>query len=94
LKEVSASQGLMLESLSPALLAPSAPHDAATCPDKAPAARLAALAAAGAAGVPFTSGVLVGIGESRRERLESLIAIRRAHETYGHVQEVIIQNFR
>jgi FO synthase len=92
LREVSVSQGLMLESLSQALLAPGAAH--AGCPDKAPAARLAALEAAGAARVPFTSGILIGIGESRRDRLEALRAVAAAHARHGHVQEVIVQNFR
>src|SRR5205814_2359271 len=62
-------------------------------PDKTPARRLATLHAAGRAAVPFTTGILVGIGETRVERLEALAAIREAHERYGHVQEVIIQNF-
>jgi FO synthase len=92
LKSVSASQGLMLESLSPALLLPGAPHHA--CPDKAPGPRLETLAAAGLAQVPFTTGLLVGIGEGRRERVEALLVIRRLQEAYGHIQEVIIQNFR
>lgn len=92
LKRVSVSQGLMLESLSPRLLEPGGPHH--NCPDKAPRARLEALAAAGLAAAPFTTGLLVGIGETRRERLEALVAIRRAHGMFGHVQEVIVQNFR
>ncbi|GBF97862.1 hypothetical protein Rsub_11212 [Raphidocelis subcapitata] len=92
LREVSASQGLMLESLSPRLAAPGGAHHG--CPDKEAAPRLGALAAAGRVGVPFTTGILVGIGETRRERVEALLAIKRAHAEWGHVQEVIVQNFR
>ncbi|HIF10954.1 MAG TPA: 7,8-didemethyl-8-hydroxy-5-deazariboflavin synthase subunit CofH, partial [Sneathiellales bacterium] len=63
-------------------------------PDKDPAARLATIEEAGRQKVPFTSGILIGIGETRRERIESLLALRDLHETYGHIQEIIIQNFR
>src|SRR5205823_2686411 len=63
-------------------------------PDKLPSRRLAAIAAAGEAAVPFTSGILIGIGETRAERIESLLALRALHERYGHIQEIIIQNFR
>ena len=84
LRGVSASQGLMLESASEALLAPGGPHHG--CPDKAPAARLATIEAAGQEGVPFTTGLLVGIGEGRRERVEALLAIRGLHQRYGHIQ--------
>jgi 7,8-didemethyl-8-hydroxy-5-deazariboflavin synthase CofG subunit len=94
LKRVSASQGLMLEGVDPALRLPGAAHDAATCPDKEPSRRLAAIEAAGKARVPFTSGVLVGIGESRAERLRALVALRRLHVRWeGFLQEVIVQNF-
>ena len=63
-------------------------------PDKAPAVRLATIAAAGEAAVPFTSGILIGIGETRRERIEALLALRDLHDRYGHIQEIIVQNFR
>jgi len=92
LKEVNVSLGLMLECSSPRLCEPGMPHHRA--PDKRPDRRLAMLDAAGRLRIPFTTGILVGIGETRRERVESLLAIRRAHRAYGHVQEVIVQNFR
>src|SRR5207237_8181001 len=63
-------------------------------PDKQPARRLDCIAAAGEMAVPFTSGILIGIGETRRERIEALLALRELHERYGHIQEIIIQNFR
>ncbi|MCB0986890.1 MAG: bifunctional FO biosynthesis protein CofGH [Acidimicrobiales bacterium] len=87
LREVSPSQGMMLESLRPDLRA----HR--NCPDKAPARRLATLEAAGRLAIPFTTGVLVGIGESRDDRIEALEAIAASHLRWGHVQEVIVQNF-
>lgn len=92
LRRVSASQGLMLETLSCGLAEKGGPHYGS--PDKTPVARLATLRAAGKAGVPFTTGLLIGIGETRAERIEALIAIRALHAEYGHIQEVIIQNFR
>ncbi len=92
LRRVSVSQGLMLEGTAPRLAERGGPHFGS--PDKAPAARLATIAAAGKARVPFTSGILFGLGESRAERLDALLAIRDLHERYGHVQEVIVQNFR
>src|SRR5262245_13745106 len=92
LKKVSVSQGIMLETAAVRLSAPGGPHFGS--PDKHPARRLATLEAAGRARVPFTTGILIGIGETRRERIEALLAIRDSHERYGHVQEVIIQNFR
>ena len=92
LRDVSASCGLMLESTAEHLCAPGGPHHG--CPDKHPEVRLATLRAAGEAAVPFTSGILIGLGESRRERIESLLALREVHETWGHLQEVIVQNFR
>lgn len=92
LREVSASQGLMIETTAERLSARGGPHFGS--PDKLPAARLATLEAAGRARVPFTTGLLIGIGETRRERIEALLAIRASHERHGHVQEVIIQNFR
>ncbi len=87
LRPVSASQGMMLESLAPDLDA----HRSA--PDKEPARRLATLESAGALAIPFTTGLLVGIGESREDRLDTLAAIAAAHARHGHVQEVIVQNF-
>ncbi|MFI4994159.1 MAG: 5-amino-6-(D-ribitylamino)uracil--L-tyrosine 4-hydroxyphenyl transferase CofH [Hyphomicrobiales bacterium] len=92
LRGVSVSQGLMLETASDRLSKRGGPHFGS--PDKAPAARLAAIEAAGRAGVPFTTGILIGIGETRAERIEALLAIRDLHERYGHIQEIIIQNFR
>ncbi|HVO88824.1 MAG TPA: 5-amino-6-(D-ribitylamino)uracil--L-tyrosine 4-hydroxyphenyl transferase CofH [Casimicrobiaceae bacterium] len=92
LRSVSVSQGLMLENASPRLLAPGHVHYGS--PDKAPAARMAMMETAGDLAVPFTSGILIGIGETRLERIESLIALRDMHERYGHLQEVIVQNFR
>jgi FO synthase len=84
--------GIMLESLSDRLLAPGAAHDRA--PDKVPARRLRTIALAGKLGIPFTTGILIGIGETHAERVASLLAIRELHERYGHIQEVIVQNFR
>jgi FO synthase len=92
LRPVTASQGMMLESLSERLHEPGGPH--ARCRTKVPARRLATLEAAGALAVPFTTGILVGIGETRQERLEALTAIDASHRRHGHVQEVIVQNFR
>jgi FO synthase len=92
LRRVSASQGLMLESTSERLCKRGGPHFGS--PDKRPAARLETLRLAGELAVPFTTGILIGIGETRRERIEALMAIRVLHERYGHVQEVIVQNFR
>ncbi|WP_226702779.1 5-amino-6-(D-ribitylamino)uracil--L-tyrosine 4-hydroxyphenyl transferase CofH [Microbulbifer elongatus] len=92
LRPVSASMGLMLESLSTRLCAPGKPHYGS--PDKHPERRLETLRLAGEARVPFTTGILIGIGETRRERIESLLAIRELHIRYGHIQEVIVQNFR
>jgi FO synthase len=92
LRPVSASQGMMLESLSMRLHEPGMPH--ARCETKLPARRLATLEAAGELGIPFTTGILVGIGETRQERLDALAAIDASHRRHGHVQEVIVQNFR
>ena len=92
LKKVSVSQGIMLETAATRLSERGGPHFGS--PDKAPAVRLATLEAAGRAGVPFTTGLLIGIGETRAERIEALLAIRDLHERHGHIQEVIIQNFR
>jgi FO synthase len=92
LREVSASQGIMLESTSERLCAPGGVHYGS--PDKLPAVRLETLRLAGELAVPFTTGILIGIGETRAERLEALGAIRDLHTQYGHIQEVIVQNFR
>jgi FO synthase len=92
LRTVSASQGMMLESLSDRLHEPGGPH--ARCTTKLPERRLATLEAAGELAIPFTTGILVGIGESRAERLQALAAIQAAHRRHGHVQEAIVQNFR
>jgi FO synthase len=92
LRETNPSLGLMLESTSKALLQPGAAHDKA--PDKLPTLRLKTIADAGKLGVPFTTGILIGIGETLSDRVDSLLAIKRLHDEYGHIQEVIIQNFR
>ena len=92
LRTVSASQGLMLESVSERLCERGGPHHRS--PDKRPQRRLDTIAAAGRAHVPFTSGILIGIGETRLERIEALLALRQLHERWGHIQEVIVQNFR
>jgi FO synthase len=92
LRTVSASQGVMLESLSARLCEPGGVHYGS--PDKRPEARLQTLQLAGELRVPFTTGILIGIGETRAERLEALFAIRDLHRRFGHVQEVIVQNFR
>src|SRR5215469_11736072 len=92
LRQVSVSQGIMLESAAERLAHKGGPHFGS--PDKVPAVRLATIAAAGEAQVPFTSGILIGIGETRAERIEALLALRDLHDRYGHIQEIIIQNFR
>jgi FO synthase len=92
LKEVNVSMGLMLESVSERLLLPGGAHDNA--PDKRPAVRLRTLETAGKLRIPFTTGILIGIGENWQERIDSLLAIGELHRRYGHIQEVIIQNFR
>jgi FO synthase len=92
LRAVSVSQGIMLETASDRLSERGGPHFGS--PDKHPSVRLATLEAAGRAGVPFTTGVLIGIGETRAERIAALLAIREVHERHGHIQEVIVQNFR
>ena len=91
LRAVSPSQGMMIETLAARLGEPGGPHHGA--PDKTPERRLATLHAAGEAHIPFTTGILVGIGETRAERIDALVAIADAHRQYGHVQEVIVQNF-
>src|SRR5436305_1013165 len=82
----------MLESAAERLGRRGGPHFGS--PDKQPQRRLDCIAAAGELAVPFTSGILIGIGETRRERIEALLALRELHERYGHIQEIIIQNFR
>ncbi len=92
LRAVSVSQGIMLESAAGRLSRKGGPHFGS--PDKAPAVRLATIDAAGEASIPFTSGILIGIGETRQERIEALLALRELHRRHGHIQEIIVQNFR
>jgi FO synthase len=92
LREFNASMGLMLETTSERLTAIGMAHDRA--PDKRPALRLKTIEEAGRLSIPFTTGILIGIGETLDERVDALFAIRRLHDRYGHVQEVIVQNFR
>ena len=92
LRRVSVSQGLMLETSAERLSTKGGPHFGS--PDKNPKARLQVIRTAGEAAIPFTSGLLIGIGETRRERLAALLELRALHEQHGHLQEIIIQNFR
>ena len=92
LREVNASMGVMIENVSERLSMPGGPHELA--PSKRPAVRMKTLEIAGQQKVAFTTGILIGIGETREERIDSLLAIRDLHRKYGHVQEVIVQNFR
>jgi FO synthase len=92
LRPVSASMGIMLETTALRLSARGGPHWAS--PDKLPARRLETIRLAGELAIPFTSGILIGIGETREERLDALLALRALGEEFGHVQEVIVQNFR
>ena len=92
LREVSVSQGIMVEQTSERLLGREMAHWAS--PDKVPARRLETLSAAGRLRVPFTTGLLIGIGETIEERVGTLLAIREQHERHGHLQECIVQNFR
>lgn len=92
LREVSVSMGLMLETAAERLSQRGGPHWGS--PDKLPARRLETIAWAGELAIPFTTGLLIGIGETRRERLEALLALRELHERHGHLQEIILQNFR
>ncbi|MGD0790607.1 MAG: 7,8-didemethyl-8-hydroxy-5-deazariboflavin synthase CofG [Terriglobales bacterium] len=92
LSRVAPSMGLMLETTSARLLAKDAAHDNA--PDKEPAKRLRVIEDAGRRKIPFTTGILIGIGETPEERVDALIAICDLHDRYGHIQEVIVQNFR
>ncbi|MGH8904560.1 MAG: bifunctional FO biosynthesis protein CofGH [Egibacteraceae bacterium] len=92
LKQVSGSMGIMLESSSRRLLQKGQAHG--NCPDKDPTVRLRTIEDAGRLSIPFTSGILIGIGETDRERAESLFALAASARRYGHIQEVIVQNFR
>lgn len=92
LRHVAPSMGIMLESAAARLCGRGGPHYGS--PDKLPARRLETLRLAGAAQVPMTSGILIGIGETRRERIEAMLALRGLSDQYGHIQEVIVQNFR
>jgi FO synthase len=92
LAAVSPSMGLMLETTNVSLLETGAAHDNA--PDKVPAKRLRTIEEAGKQNVPFTTGMLIGIGETLDDRVDTLLAIRELHQRYGHIQEVIVQNFR
>jgi FO synthase len=92
LAAVSPSMGLMLETTNSDLLSAGRSHDNA--PDKVPAKRLRTIEEAGKQRVPFTTGLLIGIGESLEDRVDTLLAIRDLHKRYGHIQEVIVQNFR
>lgn len=91
LKPFNASMGLMLETISERLMDKGMPHEKS--PSKDPKIRLRMIREAGELKIPFTTGILIGIGETWEERVDSLIAIKKVHETYGHIQEVIIQNF-
>ena len=92
LRAVSVSAGLMLELASERLCERGGPHHG--CPDKRPEVRLATIRAAGELSIPFTTGILIGIGETRAERIEALLALRALHAEHGHLQEIIVQNFR
>src|ERR1700675_1854890 len=92
LKDSNASVGLMLQNVSPRVMRDGLPH--AKAPDKVPALRLRTIEEAGKLSIAFTTGILIGIGETMEERIDSLFAIRALHEKYGHIQEVIVQNFR
>jgi FO synthase len=92
LRRVAVSQGIMLEQASDRLLAPNMAHWAS--PDKVPAKRLKTIEAAGRVGVPFTTGVLIGIGETIEERVDTILTIKEAHARHGHIHECIVQNFR
>ena len=92
LRPVSISQGIMLESTAQHLCERGGPHFGS--PDKDPAVRLQCIRDAGELQIPFTSGILIGIGESRSERIDALLVLRDLHDQYGHIQEIIVQNFR
>ena len=92
LRRSNPSLGLMLENISPRLMEPGMPHH--DCPDKEPSARMATIETAGRLRIPFTTGVLVGIGETGAEIVDSLFALDAVHRRWGHVQEIIVQNFQ
>lgn len=92
LRPSNVSMGMMLENISPRLMEPGMPHH--NCPDKDPALRMSVIEAAGELRIPFTTGILVGIGETNAEIVDSLFALREVADRLGHIQEVIIQNFR
>ena len=92
LRRSNPSMGLMLENISPRLMEPGMPHY--DCPDKDPVLRMETITTAGELRIPFTTGVLVGIGETPREVVDSLFALAAAHKAHGHIQEIIIQNFQ
>ncbi len=92
LRPTNVSMGMMLENISPRLMEPGMPHH--NCPDKDPALRMAVIEAAGALRIPFTTGILVGIGETGAEIVDSLLALAEVQSRLGHIQEVIVQNFR
>jgi FO synthase len=92
LKPVTGSMGMMLENVSKRMTRKGEAHYA--CPDKVPIQRLRTLEYAGQEGIPFTTGILIGIGETWEERIDALLAINEVHRRYGHIQEVIVQNFR
>ncbi len=92
LRKVTVSQGIMLETISDRLSQRGGPHYGS--PDKRPSVRLETIRLAGEQRVPFTTGILIGIGETRLERIEALLALRALHQQYGHIQEIIVQNFR
>lgn len=92
LRPSNVSMGMMLENVSPRLMEPGMPHH--NCPDKDPAVRLESIATAGRLSIPFTTGILVGLGETHAEIVDSILAIGEMHQRYGHIQEVIVQNFR
>ncbi len=92
LRPSNVSIGMMLENISPRLMEPGMPHY--NCPDKDPELRMNTIVSAGRARIPFTTGILVGIGETTSEIVDSLFALRQVNERWGHIQEVIVQNFR
>ena len=92
LRPSNVSMGMMLENISPRLMEPGMPHH--NCPDKDPQVRMEAIETAGRLRIPFTTGILVGLGETNEEIVDSILAIGYAHRRYGHIQEVIVQNFR
>ena len=92
LRASNVSMGMMLENISPRLMEPGMPHH--NCPDKDPQVRMASIDAAGQLRIPFTTGILVGLGETNGEIVDSILAIGAAHDRHGHIQEVIVQNFR